>query len=104
MAIFHFAYTFNFESFHLALRKKVVQNGEINLLHLQQEAKSVVDNSSDELKKVLSNIKYDKVWLDDPDRDGSQAYLWFTIMLASAFNPAPSLSNKSVSVKKEITS
>ncbi|MBA3874773.1 MAG: hypothetical protein H0X30_37060, partial [Anaerolineae bacterium] len=60
---------------------------------LHTVAKSTVENASDRVKQILSDFKYDKEWLDDPDGDNSQAYLWYTINLMSILKPCPSLSN-----------
>ena len=93
MAILHFAYTFDSDIFHERLRPKVVYNGRLDVRKLQLLAKSMVDSASDELQLILSHLRYDSEWLEDPDRDQSQAYLWYMVVLASAFNPCPSLSN-----------
>jgi hypothetical protein len=93
MVLWHFAYTFDAEKYHRKLGTAIIRDGKLDLVRLQQMAYFVVDNATEELKRKLSNLKYDAEWLDDPDKDASQASLWYTINLASAFNPCSSLSD-----------
>lgn len=93
MAFLHFAYTFDSVAFHKNLQAVSVIDSKLDLKQLQILAKSQVNNADDELKKILNVINYNEDWLDDPERDASQAYLWYTINLASNFHPSLSLSN-----------
>ena len=93
MTLYHLAYTFNSDDFHGFLRTKTVKNGKLKLLELQQLARSIVQNAPESLLGILRNIKYDEQWLDNPENDESQAYLWYTICLTSYFRECPSLSN-----------
>lgn len=93
LALFHFAYTFNSDDFHGDLKERIVHHGRINIEQLHQRARSLSLNASDELKQILSSLKYDDEWLNDPDGDNSHAYLWYLINLASVFKPCPSLGN-----------
>lgn len=93
MTLFHVAYTFDSKSFHTNLRANLVQEGKLNMARLNDLAKSTVKGAPEDLKRVLDTLGFDRDWLDDPDADSSQAYLWYTVALANAFRPCPSLSN-----------
>jgi hypothetical protein len=93
MTLFHFAYTFDGNDFGNYLMAKTSKNGKLDTTLLRDLSKSVIDNASEEQKQILTNLKYDKEWLDDPDNDASQAYLWNSIALIRVFKHCPSLSN-----------
>jgi len=90
---FHIAYTFDADGFHYKLAAKAVREGQLDQLKLQKMAISVMETATDDIKRILTDMKYDDDWLDDPDKDQSQAYLWYMVNLATVFNPCPSLSN-----------
>jgi hypothetical protein len=93
MSFFHYAYTFKSIMFHEGLKAKIIDSKGLDLRKLQNLAKSVSDNANNELRGILDSIGYDREWLSDPDNDASQAYLWYTINLATSFHPSPSLSS-----------
>lgn len=91
-SVFHIAYTFDSDSFHSNLKTMIAADNELDLNRLQDLARAYVETSP-QILGVLQYMRYDESWLDDPDGDGSQANLWYTICLASSFHPAPSLNN-----------
>jgi hypothetical protein len=93
MAIYHFAATFDVNLFHRELVQETVEDDKVNLTKLLNLAKSKVVRSSNSLSNILNIIRYDNDWLTDPDKDQSQAYLWYTICLADFLEISPSLSN-----------
>ncbi len=93
MAIIHFAYTFPSDEFHTMLKAKIVFNDKIDLRVLHDLAATTFEHASDELKQIFDDMRCDETWLEDPDNDGSPAYLWYTLVLYSIMREAPSLSN-----------
>src|SRR5687768_17005465 len=91
MAVIHFAYTFDWDV-HRNLQNILFEDDTIHLLKLQELAKSVVQNAKNK-ERLLSPFRYDDDWLDDPDRDQSQAGLWYSIYLAQFFKEVPSLTD-----------
>jgi hypothetical protein len=91
-SIIHIAYTFDSDRFHSELKSKVVVGNQLDIYRLQDLAKAYVKNHTG-ITDILSYMRYDEEWLEDPDGDGSQAYLWYTICLTTSFRPAPSLNN-----------
>lgn len=91
-SIFHVAYTFDSDSFHSDLKARVIRNNQLDLNSLQGLAKTYIENIKG-ITDILSYMRYDESWLEDPDGDGSQAYLWYMVCLASSFHSAPSLNN-----------
>ncbi len=91
-SIFHVAYTFDSNSFHSELKAKAIRDNELDLNRLQSLAKAYVENFEG-ITDILSYMRFDESWLEDPDGDGSQAYLWYMVCLATAFHSAPSLHN-----------
>lgn len=93
MALFHLAYTVNFEDFHQRLKHEVVVTGKLDPMRLQRQAMALVETAGKDLRRNLLDLKYDESWLEDPDRDFSHVHYWYLIMLVSRLTPCPSLSN-----------
>lgn len=91
-SLFHVAYTFDSDSFHSDLGAKVIRKNELDVYRLQDLAKAHI-GSVEGITDILSFLRYDESWLEDPDGDGSHAYLWYMVCLVTSFHPAPSLSN-----------
>ncbi|MCI0711836.1 MAG: hypothetical protein L0154_16895 [Chloroflexi bacterium] len=90
--LYHFAYAFEYKNFYTSLANELINGDEINLEALRQMAKMTLKQSP-EVRNILVNFRYDDEWLENPDNDFSQAYLWHIVVVASRFVEAPSLSN-----------
>lgn len=89
--VHHFAYTFDSFGFHSDLEASIIRDGHLRLDLLQEQARSVVLNADERIQNILTRLNFDEEWLDDPDKDQSQAYLWYLVRLVSYLREAASL-------------
>lgn len=89
--VHHSAYTFDSLSFDSDLEASIIRNGHLRLDLLQEQAKSVVLNADEPIQTILRKLEFDEYWLEDPDKDQSQAYLWYLVRLVPYLREAPNL-------------
>jgi hypothetical protein len=93
MAITHSAYTFNAKKFHDVLRDRIVQNGALSATALYKTAESTMARAGQSTQHFLTNVRFDKDWLNTSDLEVSKTIYWYIIALADTCTPAPSLSS-----------
>lgn len=94
MGTFHFAYSFDVILFHNNLYNIVIDRNDFSEDKLLSYIISIITNNSDDTRKILDNLRFDKEWLNTSDPEISKTDKWYMVALAEALRPIPSLSNR----------